>query len=189
MGVLIRGQWLKSAACSARILALVAGIILCGPVAFAQDSSLQIEKKVKAGLIYNFLKYTDWPDDAALGNRTIRLCLLGGNPFDGALNPLEGRTAQNRPIDIANIDHIEDGKSCHLLFIHRNLRKSLPDYLTQMDAHPVLLISDMQDFTKMGGMVEFATEDGYINIHVNKDALKKSRVVIQDRLLKLSKNY
>ena len=184
MGILNRAAVLAFAL----TLLTIAGPLLHGQAAYAQVSSSQIEKKVKAGLIYNFLKYTDWPAQAMNKGGQIRLCLLGPDPFDGALEPLEGRTAQNKTITILRVETAEEGKNCHLLFIHRNLHSSLGDYLTQLAGYPVLLVSDMQSFSHQGGMVELATENGYINMHVNKSAVRESGLAIQDRLLKLAKN-
>lgn len=171
------------------ILLFCAGLLLHGPAARAQDSSSQLEKKVKAGLIYNFLKYTAWPENAGGQSDGFKLCLLGPNPFSGALKPLEGRTAQNKTIAILRVETIEEGRKCHLLFIHSNLDNGLPGFLERIKGYPVLLVSDMEGFADRGGMVELATENGYINIHVNRDALRESGLVIQDRLLKLAKKH
>src|SRR5688572_28382680 len=68
-------------------------LVLCiaGTSVHAEDISMD-EKKIQAGLVYNFLKYTSWPAQALAGNNgNIKICLLGGDAFSGNLFPLEGR--------------------------------------------------------------------------------------------------
>jgi hypothetical protein len=85
----------------------------------AQSDDKQLvlyEQKIKAGLVYNLIKYTQWPGNTL--NNKLQLCLFGGDPFNGYLAPLEGRTAQQVTISIRQIGKITEAKNCHLLVIY-----------------------------------------------------------------------
>lgn len=155
----------------------------------AEEKSLQLyEQKIKAGLVYNLLKYTDWPKESpAQTNGKLRICLFGEDPFDGYLSPLEGRTAQQAPISITHIKSVEESQGCSAVIIHRNKEKNLPELLQFLKNKNVLTISDIAQFAQRGGMVEMAREDEKISLYINKDAVDHAGLSIQGPMLKLAK--
>jgi len=145
------------------------------------------EQKVKAGLVYNFLKSTSWPQNDKEKN-VLRVCLYGADPFDGYLYPLEGRTAQQHVITITHTTSPEKIESCNALFVHRDQEEELPVLLESLQGKSILTLSDMEDFSKRGGMVEFSTEeDRRVHLLINKDAVESAGLGIQQSLLKLAK--
>lgn len=170
---------------------MLAALLFHAPIARAQDSSapLQLyEQKIKAGLLYNFLKYTSWPADViSRSNGALRVCLLGADPFDGYLYPLDGKTAQQYVIMITRVSSASDTGGCSLVYIHRSEEAHLPEILETLHGQHVLTVSDIGGFAALGGMVEFATEDQRINLVINKRAVDSAGLGIQNRLLKLAK--
>jgi len=156
----------------------------------AEDSSklkLQ-EQTIKAGLVYNFLKYTTWPDNSSLiKENRLRICFFGNEPLDGNLSPLEGRTAQQSTINIVHISEINKTGECSLVFIDRDNANILPDLLSFLKGKQVLTVSDIDEFAKLGGMVELTIENKRIVLYINKNAVDESGLIIQTRLLKLAK--
>lgn len=154
-------------------------------IAAAQEKPLQLyEQKIKAGLVYNFLKYTNWPGDLA-GN--LNVCLFGGDPFEGYLSPLEGRTAQQYKIAITQIRQVQQAADCHVVVIHRNEQGNLPDVLKFLKDKHVLTISDIDNFARQGGMVEMTKEGGKINLYINTNAVGHAGLGIADPMLQLAK--
>jgi hypothetical protein len=153
-----------------------------------EGNSALYEQKIKAGLVYNFLKYTVWPKDLLSEQQDhLNVCLYGDDAFDGYLFPLEGRTAQKFIISILRIDRISEIDRCHLLFIPRSQEDSLSELLPILKNKPLLTVSDIKNFARKGGMVELAKENDYINMYVNRKILNQAGLEIQDRFLKLAK--
>lgn len=155
----------------------------------AEEKSLQLyEQKIKAGLVYNLLKYTAWPKESSSQiNGKLQICLFGEDPFDGYLSPLEGRTAQQAPISIIRISSVEETQGCSAVIIHRNREKHLPELLQFLKNKNVLTISDITQFAQRGGMVEMAKEEEKISLYINKDAVNHAGLNIQGPMLKLAK--
>lgn len=176
---------------SATVALLTAAILMALPFsALAQNTGhFELnEQKIKAGLVYNFLKYTSWPVSSGLEkNRSIRVCLLGGDSFDGYLSPLHGRTAQQYKIEIDSIPTPEEGRNCNMVFIHRSRIEDLPDILKSLESSGALTVSDIPRFAEKGGMIELSMQkDQRIHLFINGRAARNSGLVIQDRLLKLA---
>lgn len=155
----------------------------------AQEKPLQLyEQKIKAGLVYNLLKYTAWPKESALNiNGKLEICLLGEDPFDGYLAPLEGRTAQQVPIAISHIKNISEAVQCSVVIIHRNQSQNLPELLLTLKGKNILTVSDIEQFAQQGGMVELTKEGEKISLHINKNAVTHAGLNIQDPMLRLAK--
>ncbi len=155
----------------------------------AEEKTLQLyEQKIKAGLVYNLLKYTAWPKESpSQTSGKLQICLFGEDPFDGYLAPLEGRTAQQAPIFIIHINKVEETKDCSVVIIHRSMENNLTELLQFLENKNVLTISDIMQFAQRGGMVEMAKEDEKISLYINKDAVNHAGLNIQGPMLKLAK--
>ena len=173
-------------------LVLLACVVLCAgfhPVQAADAPIKLYEQKIKAGLVYNLLKYTSWPsaEKTTIHKSTIKVCIFGADPFDGYLTPLEGRTANQAIISIVHITRINEIDSCQALIVHRSEENQLQSLLEFIGQKSVLTISDISQFSQRGGMVELAKEDEKIALLVNNKVVVNAGLVIEDPMLKLAK--
>jgi len=156
------------------------------PVAAHADDSLQLaEQEIKAGLLYNFLKYTQWPPASMERLPKIIVCIFGDDPFGGYLQPMSGRTVNQREITIHSVHDISDALNCHLLFINASEKDSWPQLHNFLKGKPVLTVSDFSGFATSGGMIEFGRKDSHINVEFNAQAAAAAQLQVQDRLLRL----
>jgi hypothetical protein len=185
MGILARRHFLNIFFISFSILCF---LLLSAP-SRAQESKLQLqEQTIKAGLIYNFLKYTTWPGGYSPAERgRLSFCFYGGEPLDGMLAPLEGRTAQQAAIKIVHVNSLNETGNCSAVFINEDSERDLPALREFLKGRPTLTISDMDDFTEMGGMIGLATENQRVVIYINKKSVDSAGLSVQSRLLKLAK--
>jgi hypothetical protein len=167
----------------------VAGLFCLPLKAHATDSMNLNAQKIEAGLIYNFLKYTTWPSATLSGEKTkLSVCLFGDDAFDGYLYPLEGRTAQQFTISIRHIYNVNSIDSCHVVFIHESQRHNLRAIFSRLKGKNILSISNIPNFAKQGGMVEFNMgQDKHIHLHINRNSIGTAGLHIEDRLVKLAK--
>jgi hypothetical protein len=66
--------------CAAAVV--VAAFMLCASAGGAQDVT---ESSLKAAFIYNFAKFTEWPQDILPVTATFTACVLGDSPIRDAL--------------------------------------------------------------------------------------------------------
>lgn len=146
------------------------------------------EQKVKAGLIYNFIKYSHWPEGVFSGpEQPFQICLVGGDAFDGALDPMQGRTAQKRIISIKRVSRPEMIYGCHVAFIHRNQKSNLSPLLETAKFQHILTVSDIDNFSALGGMVEFSNpRDRRVHLYLNHGAINEAGLQVGDQLVKLA---
>jgi hypothetical protein len=167
------------------LIRVIIGLLIASLLAMPVHASTVrlIEQKIKAGLLYNFLKYTEWPADSASGPLVV--CLFGGDAFDGHLRPMAGRTVHQRPIEIRPVG-IDDLSGCALLFLRSDESASWPAVRQTLASKDILTVGDFAGFSAEGGMIEFTSIGNRIGIKVNTGAVTTTRLKIQDRLLKLA---
>lgn len=155
----------------------------------AEERPLQLyEQEIKAGLVYNLLKYTVWPKNSTLDESgKLQLCIFGEDPFDSYLSPLIGRTAQQSPIYIVHLARVADARDCSVVIVHANKQDYLQELFHYLEGKNTLTISDIVSFSKKGGMVEMTKEGDKVSLYINKSAVEQAGLSIQERMLKLAK--
>ena len=151
-------------------------------------ASASREYRIKAAFLYNFAKFTVWPAGAfADAKAPLRLCVLGEDPFDGALDALEGRTVRNRPIVASRPASGDPLGKCHLLFIGASEHGRLGTILESLRGMPVLVVGDTPHFASSGGIIRLEIVDNKVRFEINVRAAQHAKLKIDSRLLKLGR--
>ena len=170
---------LKRIAC----LALVTALLLSPRLAATQNLHLH-EREIKAGMLYSFLKYTEWPQQKMEGP-SIVVCLFGGDPFGGYLDNTKGRTVQQRAIVIRSVSSASETSACNLVYVTASQESRWPELSAALAGKGTLTVGDFSGFTASGGMIEFTRKGDRIAVVMNIDAVRSAKLSVQDRLLRL----
>jgi len=144
------------------------------------------EQDIKAGLLYNFLKYTQWP--AAKLSKTsdsIEVCIFGSSEFDKYLKPMAGRSVNQKKINVQNVYTVSDVDKCDLLFVNEDKKALWPELAEFLANKPVLTVGDFSDFGNTGGMIEFSIRNSHVTAQLNLKTLTSAQLYVSDRLLRL----
>lgn len=146
------------------------------------------ENKIKAGYLYNFLLFVEWPAEAfkAPPPSPMHVCILGENPFKKMLDPILRRTAQERRIDLHYLDRNKSDKYCHILFISGSELPYLDLLIQRIQGQPILTVSDIKNFVYKGGMIGFVLKEDNVRLEINFGAIKSSGLNISSKLLELA---
>ena len=157
----------------------------------ASAQTLQMpEYLVKATFLYNFAKFTEWPDEAFEGpGSPLRICILGDGRFGDAFENIKGKTVGARPLSIRYCRDVEESKGCHVLFIGFSEENHVSEILEKLDDRSCLTVGDGTAFTRSGVMLGFFLENNKVRFEANLTAIGRSRLSISSRLLKLARIY
>lgn len=155
--------------------------------AHAAERLQLVEQQIQAGLIYNFLRYTHWPvEPGAKADAPMVVCLFGGDAFDGHLQPMAGRTVNQRAIEIRNLRTIEEAQACSMVFVNAAEMPRWAEARAALAMKPMLTVSNAEGFTDAGGMIEFTRTDSRIGVKINTNAVTAAHLQVEDRLLRLA---
>jgi YfiR/HmsC-like len=154
------------------------------PAAFGQDVT---ESSLKTAFIHNFVKFTVWPADVLPPAAPLTACVLGDAAFAGVLaNYVKGNPVDGHAILVSAI--ASDGmlRSCHVLYVSGVTSKAAALAVSGLADAPVLTISDVDQFARIGGIAQLYVEDGRLRFRINLDTTKRCRLQLSSRLLALA---
>lgn len=168
------------------LLPLLAAQISAPPA--AADQNIAGEYELKAAMLYNLIKFVDWPSAAHSGAQAPRLlCVLGSDPFGNSLTSLASKqTLNDRPVQVRHVQNDPSVRACQVLYISSSERNRLPQILSNLQSANVLTVGEMSQFAARGGMVQFALQDKKVHFDINLDAASHSGLKISSRLLALA---
>jgi len=171
-----RVRWLLAMACM-----LMAG--LHGAWVEAAQSK---EYQVKAACLLNFVQFIEWPAASfPQPDAPIVVGVLGDDPFGDVLErTFQDESIQGRGLMVKRSRQIEDLKNCHLLFIARTERPRLADIMANLGDAKIVTVSEMDEFTQRGGIINFYIDGGKIRFEVNPDSAQRKGLKIGSQLLK-----
>ena len=154
-------------------------------VAYAQHHEDDDEERLfKAAFIYNFAKFTRWPENTwTTPDSPMLLCTAGKDELIDDLKRLGGKIVQGRPVIIQSLQSTESPENCNLLYIAQSEKKRFQSLLRSLQDKPVLTISELPQFARKGGMIKLYREEGRTHFTINLDAAKKSGLEFSSRLL------
>jgi hypothetical protein len=152
----------------------------------AQDVT---EPALKAAFIYNFMKFTEWPEPVPASDPFV-ICVLGDSNVGDALERVvRDRQFAGRRMTVSIVAISEPKQSCRVLYVSGVTAIEGAQLLAGLQDSPVLTISDAVGFTEAGGMAQFFFERGQLRFNIGLEAVKRSRLQMSSRLLVLAKRY
>lgn len=146
-------------------------------------SDSQLEYRVKAGFIYNFATFTEWPEFVG---PVLNLCIYGDDPFGSSLDDLEGKNVGMRSLNIRRVDLAQDLEGCHIVFFARATAEMLPGLLPSLRGKPVLTVADSPGAVHHGVALNMFVKQNRIVFAANQAAARDNGLVLSAKLLRLA---
>lgn len=160
-------------------------VLLASPVsgfapAFAAEAAS--EQSVRAALVFNFIKFTEWPA-AAEGNPQLRVCIASNDPVQlAALEALNERLVRGKPLAALRFRRQAD---CDV--IYADSRQRWNEILEQTPKGRALTIGGYPGFAANGGMIEISLQEGSARFDINLLEAKRAGLRIYPQLLRLAR--
>ena len=164
-------------------LILLAALICPLPTATAQD--MPTEQTVRAAMVFNFLKFTEFPPRGIAAARGLRLCVAVDESRQAeALAALSGRRVGGRELTVA--DFTAQGSDCNVLYVDSRQRWNA---IAELDAlHNVLTISAFPGFVRDGGMIEIDVQPDGTRFDINLAKARYAGIHFAPQVLRLARH-
>lgn len=164
------------------------------PEVFAQapDSSDSSEYLIKAGFIFNFAKFVEWPSNAfAQPDSPIVIGIMGTDPFGTIIDQIvRDKKIGARGFVVKRLKwgaDLKDLKECKILFVGASERAHLDELIQIVRGLPILTVGETPGFAERGGVIRFVLEDNRVRFEVNVEAARQADLMISSRLLTLAR--
>lgn len=150
--------------------------LLCSTHALAQESP----HVTLARFVHNVVDHIHW------GNKKeVTLCVYGYDQIGGFLNKIKVKHLANiGNILIKRDATLENLRQCDALYIAANQKENLDAIISAATPLKLPTISNIQDFSNAGGMIEFQLVRQQVRVRINSDSLKNSQKKISPLLMR-----
>ena len=140
------------------------------------------EQQVKAGFVFNFVRFIEWPEAAMTTDQHLKLCLLGRSDVEREMeNMMRGKVANGHAIDVSYIRGADEAQGCQVVFIDASERRKLKAGLPAVPG--ALVIGDFDGFARQGGTINFVMQDNKITFDINVAMAQRAGLKVSSRLL------
>lgn len=148
------------------------------------------EAVVKVYYTYNFGKFVDWPA-SQLAGPTLNLCVLGEDAFGAAAQQaLADRSVKGLPLRVMTYQRglisPDALDQCHILYISQSERSRIGAIVRAVGDLPILTVSDVERFSRRGGMITLVRSGSRIRFRINIDAVRRAGLSVSSKLLELA---
>ncbi len=144
------------------------------------------EQTLTAAFLYNFMKFTEWPEGVITDHLT--LCSTKSLPFE-ELDAINGRSAQSKPVRIKRTSVNEPLDDCQLLYLPREENvEQVRHWLKITGNQPILIVSNINGFLDMGGMISLINDGKNLNFEVNLEKVKHVGLKLNAQLLQIARD-
>jgi hypothetical protein len=163
------------------------------------------EHDIKAAFLYNFVRFSDWPQEKFDDSNTIVIGLLGEQGLQDVFQPVKDKPIQGRKLIIKEFggfgalrksggsspgqpsEDIKALRKCHLLFVCKAEDEHLKEITEAVKDCNVLTIGETENFLDAGGIIRFIKEGEKVAFGVNLIAAKKAGIQVSSQVLRLAK--
>ena len=175
---------MRKCKCAAVSILMTLAVALAPHVVLADS----LEYAVKAAYLYDFGKFVAWPAKVAASD-DFPICVLGQDPFGPTFDAtIAGETINGKKVVVNRITKPQDALSCRILFISASEESQLKEILATLDKTSVLTVSDISQFTRRGGMIQFVIDANRVRFEVNVTAAERVGLTLSSQLLKVAIN-
>jgi len=155
-------------------------MVFVSQLCFAETQ--QRDDQVKALFLLNLTSFFQWPATdpitSSFSNDFLQVCVIGKTPVSQALITMieNGFSPGRSCLAVKHIKSPPKEQECQIVFIGKLQKIKTMQILSEFHQTSMLTVSDMEGFTKIGGMVEFRKRHGKIRLLFNKKIIDQTKL-------------
>lgn len=157
---------------------LVVLFIFGSSTIFAQDRPMH---EVYSMMVYNFIKYVQWPDHAESGEFVIGV--VGNADLFTTLNTwYGGKPRGGKTYVIKKFNSAAEVANCHVVFIDKSKSGEFDAVNNKVKGKGTLVITDKAGLGEKGSGINFKNVDNKLKFELNQRALEASNLKVSGAL-------
>lgn len=161
------------------LVAVLAVLAVAASIARAAPADAPAEQRVRAAMLFNFLKLTEWP--ATVGNE-LRLCVASDDAsLVAATEALSGRAIMARRVQTLRF---RGAATCDAIYV--DSRRHWNHFLDAKPPRHALTVGGYAGFARDGGMIEVVVRDGSTRYSLNLAEAKRAALRFHPEMLRLA---
>ncbi len=154
-------------------------LLFTGSLGFAQTEKPMYE--IHAQMIYNFIKYIQWPNDTEPGEFIVGI-IGEDDVFNTLKSYYDGKPKGAKKYSIRKLSGAEEAASCNVVYIGKNKGGQFENIKNAVAGKPVLTITDSSNLGKKGSCINFKVLDGKLKFELNQASVTASTLKVAGQL-------
>lgn len=173
----------------ARVVRVVAFAWIAAAITVASAQAAERNPlEVKADMLFNIVKFVQWPDGATAPRGELTFAILGDDELASVIAAtFSTRSVGGRQVFVRCIRRIEDAKDCQVLYVASSETTRAAQVIETLAGKGVLTTSDVPGFAAGGGMVNFVQDNDRVRFEINPGSAERARLKISAKLLALAR--
>lgn len=164
-----------------KLLVLVAILALGVRVQAARITDDRPMYEIHSMLMFNFLKYIEWPASAQNGDFVI--AVVGDDDVYNTLSKYySARKINGQNVVIKNYGSVESIQNAHVVYLASGKSNQFDDLKAKFSGKPTLLITDHAGLGKKGSNINFRVISGKLKFEINKEAFNQAKLKVASQL-------
>ena len=156
--------------------------VLVSVNSFAQDRPMH---EVYSMMMFNFVKYVQWPDHSAGGDFVIGV--VGNNDVYSTLNSwYGGKPRGGQTYVIKSFKSAAEMGDCDVVFIDKSKSGEFEAIKNKVAGKGTLLITDKAGLGEKGSAINFRTVDNKLKFELNQKAVEASNLKVSSALTSMA---
>jgi hypothetical protein len=152
--------------------------------AFAQEAT---QAQVKTALIYNFIKYTDWPVMNWNTDIPFWICVSPKSELREAAKAVQEKTLHNRRIKVRIYTENSDLGTCDVLYVDSRSFSGWPQARKSIAGRSVLTIAGDDVPDSEGFIIALFLDKDRFAFEIDSKAAQEAQLTISSKLLRLAR--
>lgn len=165
-------------------------IVLAAGQAIAREPAR--EEAVKTAILFNFIRFVDWPVSEVPDPAARRIiATIGHDSLQEKIVNLVATAGVDSRISVLELESLDqlagslDG--IQVLYVARSARKFTPRILQLLKGRSVLTVCDDEEFVHHGGMMNFVRKESRIRFDINLDEAERGHLKMSSKLFDLAR--
>ena len=160
-------------------LVLFTALLISTVSVMAQEEKPMHE--IHAQMIYNFIKYIQWPNEADAGDFVVGV--MGDDDLLKTLKGwYDGKPKGAKKYVIKKLSTPDEAASCSVVYLGKSKSKEIENIKTAITGKSVLTVSDGFNLGQKGSCINFKIVDGKLKFELNQAAVAGSSLKVSSQL-------
>jgi hypothetical protein len=137
--------------------------------------------EIHAAMVYNFIKYVQWPDEAEAGEFVVGV-IGDDNVFNTLKQWYDGKPKGSKKYVVKKLAASADANSCHVVYLGKSKSREFDTIKTSTTGKSILTVTDGNGLGQRGSCINFKVIDGKLKFELNQTTVSGSNLKVSSQL-------
>ncbi len=148
---------------------------------FSLNSAERPVHEIHSMLVFNFIKYIEWPEETKSGEFVI--AIVGDKDVYNTITKFYGtRAIKGQSVKVVGIDDVNSLNNAHVIYISDDFSKQFDGIHEKFSGKPTLMITDKSGLGKKGSCINFKEINGRLKFEINQKSIESNNLKISSQL-------